>query len=353
MKKIALSERLRWEDSWLKSQGEDPDEVDYIINESIEGPRKIFTVTRWEVGDNEPTSVHEVTLEGKSKWSCSCPAFTSGRRDALTDKHIQLVIEWIKAGKPSAIPISALDEYLANARLAEAGVDTTSIDWGDFQSEAVDLITYIKRRNIDGVIKQLDILNDMALRFINTDMLGDLPPRIGKPKSAVDLLVDAVIPSSMSGLVGRWMIMKAIEWLVKKKFMPRQSADQLLQRRPLDSMERIFGAVESIPAPVVPPVEANRIWKMITEYLEEQGITWEQLKDLMLEANMTDKDLVQTIFDSLISDDALREVVKRNLDDFMVLHPEVDLEVLTPLRAARSQRLAAAVVRANKLECSI
>lgn len=324
--------------------------TEYLIRQ-LSGKRAIslppeglatFQIAKFESGSNTPVSVYEVewhtlTLE----WTCNCPSFP---RVGQKDKHIQLVKEWIKAGQPSKIDLHAIDKYLAKARLAELGIEIEAPDWDDFESEARDLLIYLRRKDIDNVVQQLSRLNDIALQFVDKSLLPNVAS-YRQARSAVDALIDAVVPTTVSGLVGRWMIMKAITWLMKNKFMSSSAASGLLNRSPFQHYGEVTPIEEELQ---VPPVDASRIWRAVQKFLEEHDISWENLRDLMLEANMTDKDLIQSLFDRIVSDEAITDVVGSQLTDFLKLHPEVDLEPMTPTRAARTRKLVAAVVTVKR-----
>lgn len=44
-----------------------------------------------------PEAIYEVK-EGRFGWECTCPAHV---KHGVSCKHIQMVIDWVKAGKPS------------------------------------------------------------------------------------------------------------------------------------------------------------------------------------------------------------------------------------------------------------
>lgn len=63
---------------------------------------RLFTVTKFEVGSEEPLDSYLVD-HSKSSPKCDCPAWTSGKTRPC--KHIRMVEQFIKAGEP------ALDDY--------------------------------------------------------------------------------------------------------------------------------------------------------------------------------------------------------------------------------------------------
>ncbi|MFA5750079.1 MAG: hypothetical protein WC895_02570 [Candidatus Shapirobacteria bacterium] len=237
-------------------------------------------------------------------------------------------------------------------QLVAEDIDTEAPDWQDFESEARDLLILIRHKNIEKVVEQLDRINDMALNFVDKSLLPDLnvASTIRTSRSPVDLLIDAVVPGSLSGLLGRWVVVKAIQWLTKNNYMSSAKSKSLMGYKPQDVMERYFGG-EILPPDVSPvvvpdpsPVVASRIWKAVQAYLIEIGIPWEQLAQLLGEAKMTDQDMIRTIYNSLIGDEALNAVVKLQLDDFLTLHSKLVLEPLSDQQIAQAEQLASAVV---------
>lgn len=65
---------------------------EYIIKDAKETNK--FIVSKWTHG-KEPRDVYTIT-KGKTSWTCTCPVRSSC-------KHISLVKEWIKEGKPNPI----------------------------------------------------------------------------------------------------------------------------------------------------------------------------------------------------------------------------------------------------------
>ena len=237
-------------------------------------------------------------------------------------------------------------------QLVAEDIDTEAPDWQDLESEARDLLILIRHKNIEKVVEQLDRINDMALNFVDKSLLPDLnvASTIRTSRSPVDLLIDAVVPGSLSGLLGRWVVVKAIQWLTKNNYMSSAKSKSLMGYKPQDVMERYFGG-EILPPDVSPvvvpdpsPVVASRIWKAVQAYLIEIGIPWEQLAQLLGEAKMTDQDMIRTIYNSLIGDEALNAVVKLQLDDFLTLHSKLVLEPLSDQQIAQAEQLASAVV---------
>jgi hypothetical protein len=240
-------------------------------------------------------------------------------------------------------------------RLAAEGIDIEAPDWQDFESEARDLLILIRHKNIEKVVEQLDRLNDMALNFVDKSLLPNLnvAATIRTSRSPVDILIDAVVPGSLSGLLGRWVIVKAIQWLTRNNYMSSAKSKSLMGYKPQDVMERYFGGeildnpvpdlielVDPSPSPVV----ASRIWKAVQEYLTELGVPWDQLAQLLGEAKMTDQDMIRAIYNSLIGDEALDAVVKLQLDDFLKLHSRLVLEPLSDQQIDRAEQLTSAVV---------
>jgi len=84
------------QDFWGKLEGSD-----YIIREIK--PNE-YEVTKWTRGDT-PTEIYRCYDRGKGKWTCDCPA--RGKC-----KHIKMVVDWIKKGKPPAYDISDIDKYV-------------------------------------------------------------------------------------------------------------------------------------------------------------------------------------------------------------------------------------------------
>jgi len=84
------------QDFWGKLEGSE-----YVIREIT--PNE-YGVTKWTKGDT-PSQIYSCYDRGKGKWECSCPA-------RGTCKHIKMVKEWIKKGKPAAYDTSDLDVLL-------------------------------------------------------------------------------------------------------------------------------------------------------------------------------------------------------------------------------------------------
>ena len=71
-------------------------EPEYMVRET---ELNTYEVTKWTHG-KAPTGIYTVRLFKKE--SCDCPARGKCR-------HIQIVKDWIKAGKKSAIPLTKID----------------------------------------------------------------------------------------------------------------------------------------------------------------------------------------------------------------------------------------------------
>lgn len=84
---------------------------DYIIRDAGDQLNS-YIVTSWTHG-KAPTNVYTVNKQG-AKWKCNCPTRTP------YCKHIDMVKQWIKDGKPSIIDRSAEDEL--RRRLSQKGV---------------------------------------------------------------------------------------------------------------------------------------------------------------------------------------------------------------------------------------
>jgi len=68
-------------------------DIDYIIKD--DKLKNSYVVTSWTTG-KAPKNVYTVSKAG-NKWSCNCPTKTS------YCKHIDMVKEWIKDGKPNPL----------------------------------------------------------------------------------------------------------------------------------------------------------------------------------------------------------------------------------------------------------
>jgi hypothetical protein len=81
------------------------DYTEYFIREL--GKNK-YEVSVWKRGDT-PSAIYTVSNIG-NKWMCDCPARKG------TDKHVQLVKDWIKAGKPSPFGKDVKDGVLKSLK---------------------------------------------------------------------------------------------------------------------------------------------------------------------------------------------------------------------------------------------
>jgi hypothetical protein len=59
--------------------------------------------------------------------------------------------------------------------IAEKGKKVSDEEWNDLLSEAIDLVAYVKKENMDGVVEQLDRFNTMILSMMDDEMLGGMP----------------------------------------------------------------------------------------------------------------------------------------------------------------------------------
>lgn len=59
--------------------------------------------------------------------------------------------------------------------IAEKGKKVSDEEWNDLLSEAIDLVAYVKKENINGVVEQLDRFNTMVLSMMDDEMLGGMP----------------------------------------------------------------------------------------------------------------------------------------------------------------------------------
>lgn len=343
-----------WEEEWQQHRQEDSG-VDYIVRQ-LQGKQtktsegySVYQVARFEEGCNEPTAVHEVTFTAggvfdaqgskiASEWSCNCPSCHYPNKNAVTDKHIQLVKAWLNADRPSGLGDDrALERWLQEMRRIESGIKLA--DWDDFQIEARDLLAYIARKDIDNIVAQLNVLNDMALKFVDTSLLPSVGSIRAAKKKPVDSLIDAVVPSSMSGVLGRWMIFKVIKWMVTNKFMTNSKGTGLLGRTPQSVVDRFYDTEK-----LIPPSTANLIWRLVQDHLIELGVSWDTVSDMLTEGGMTDADLIKIIYEAALDESALRAVVELQLNDFLKLHSRLVLEPATEAKRARSEILIAAVV---------
>ena len=86
-------------------------DIDYIIKDGK--AKNSYIVTSWTTG-KAPKNIYTVNKQG-NKWKCNCPTRTP------YCKHIDMVNEWIKVGKPSIIDAEAEDDL--RKLLQKKGVD--------------------------------------------------------------------------------------------------------------------------------------------------------------------------------------------------------------------------------------
>jgi hypothetical protein len=71
---------------------------EYIISDAKS--KNTYIVTSWTHG-KEPTNIYTVSKFG-NKWSCNCPS-------KYHCKHMDMVKEWLKNGKPSEFDVDMKD----------------------------------------------------------------------------------------------------------------------------------------------------------------------------------------------------------------------------------------------------
>lgn len=83
----------------------------YMIREvPVRGADLAFEIAKF-AGGKEPSAVYEVLKIGR-KWICDCPGFRKGHSSGPRHKHIRLVQEWIKRGKPDPIMTPGFQDWV-------------------------------------------------------------------------------------------------------------------------------------------------------------------------------------------------------------------------------------------------
>lgn len=75
-------------------------DVEYLIKDSK--TKNSYILTSWTTG-KQPKNIYTVTQQ-KNKWVCNCPVRSN------SCKHIKMVKDWIKDGKPSIVDPDVEDD---------------------------------------------------------------------------------------------------------------------------------------------------------------------------------------------------------------------------------------------------